>query len=160
MDHRGKGGFRSNKDRPSKREGTCRNPDSSGNLQHTANKILATGGEEEEERKLTPPPPTHTPELDQKMFDCTFSPPHRLAREQHSVVLLPVQESTPRTRLSFATSELASSPGTGNMASLNPFAGNYGEASRTGPLQRQLEDPGEGWTFQGKRRLPVRILSP
>jgi len=93
------------------------------------------------------------------MFDCTVSPPHRLTREQNGTVLLSVQESTPKTRLSFATSELASSLGTGNMASLNPFAGNLGEASRTGLLQRQLEDPGEGWTFQGKRRLPVRIFS-
>jgi hypothetical protein len=62
--------------------------------------------------------------------------------------------------LSFATSELASSPGNGNIASLNPFAGNFGETVRTDLLQRQLEDPGEGWTFQGKRKLPVRIFSP
>jgi hypothetical protein len=94
------------------------------------------------------------------MFDCTVSPPHRLAREQNDTVLLSVQESNPRTRLSFATSKLASSPGFGNMANLNPFAGNFGEASRTGLLQSQLEDPGEGWTFQNNRRLPVRILSP
>jgi hypothetical protein len=62
--------------------------------------------------------------------------------------------------LSFATSELASSPGNGNIASLNPFAGNFGETVRIDLLQRQLEDPGEGWTFQGKRRFPVKIFSP
>jgi hypothetical protein len=62
--------------------------------------------------------------------------------------------------LSFATSELASSLGIGNMANFNPFAGNLGETIRTDLLQRQLEDPGEGWTFQGKRRMLVRLLSP
>jgi hypothetical protein len=93
------------------------------------------------------------------MFDCTISPSHRSAREQHSVVPLPAQEFTPRTKLSFVTLELASSPEIGNLASLNPFARNLGEASRSSPLQKQLEDPGEGWTFQGKRRLPVKILS-
>jgi hypothetical protein len=30
---------------------------------------------------------------------------------------------------------------------------------RTDFLQRQLEDLEEGWTFQGKRRMPVRLLS-
>jgi hypothetical protein len=81
-------------------------------------------------------------------------------REQKDTVLHPIQDSTPRTRLSFAISELTSPPGSGNLANLNPFAGNPGEASRSGMLQIQQEDPGEGWTFQGKRRLPVRLLSP
>ncbi|CAM6059114.1 unnamed protein product [Sphagnum tenellum] len=94
------------------------------------------------------------------MFKCTVSPPHRLTREQQGTAIPLDQEFTPRTRLSFATSELASSPRNGNIASLNPFAGNFGETVRTDFLQRQLENPGEGWTFQGKRRLPVRILSP
>jgi hypothetical protein len=61
--------------------------------------------------------------------------------------------------LSFATSELASSPGNGNIASLNPFAGNFGETVIIYLLQRQLENLGEGWTFQGKKRFLVRILS-
>jgi hypothetical protein len=43
------------------------------------------------------------------------------------------------------------------MANLNPFEG---ETIKTDLLQGQLEDPREGWTFQGKRRLPVRIFSP
>jgi len=162
---RGKGGICANKDHPSKGEGTGRNPHSSGNLQHTARETHATGEEEEKKKKLTPPPlppplPTHTPELDQKMADYTVSPPHRLTRDQQGTIIPLVQESTPRTRLSFATSELASSPGIGNMANLNPFAGNLGEMIRTDLLHRQLEDPEEGWTFQGKRRLPVRLLSP
>jgi len=159
-DQRGKGGIRPHKDHLSKEEGTGRSPYSPGNLQHTASKAFATGGEEEKERKLAPPPPTHTSDSNQKMSDCTISPPHRLAKEQKGIVLLSIQESTPRTRLSFTTSELASSSGSGDLANLNPFAGNYGEASRTGLLQSQLEDPGEGWTFQGKRRLPVRLLPP
>ncbi|CAK9274809.1 unnamed protein product [Sphagnum jensenii] len=159
-DQRSKGSIRPHKDRPSKEEGTGRNPYSSGNLQHTASKAIATDGEGEKERKSTPPPPTHTSDSDQKMSDCTISPPHRTTREQKGTVLHPIQDSTPRTRLSFAILELTSSPGSGDLANLNPFAGNSGEASRSGLLQIQQEDPGEGWTFQGKRRLPVRLLSP
>jgi hypothetical protein len=94
------------------------------------------------------------------MVDYIVSPPHRLTRDQQGTVIPPVQESTPRARLSFATLELASSPGIGNMANLNPFAGNLGERIRIDLLHRQLEDPGEGWTFQGKRRLPIKLLSP
>jgi hypothetical protein len=94
------------------------------------------------------------------MFECIVSPPHKLTREQLGTTILPAQESTPRTRLSFATSELASFPRNGNIASLNMFAENLGETVRTELLQRRLEDPGEGWTFQGQRRFPVRILSP
>ncbi|CAK9254738.1 unnamed protein product [Sphagnum jensenii] len=153
MGQQDNGGTRSGKDDPNKGERTGRKPHNSVNLPHTASKSLATNGEKEKEKKLAPPSPlSRAPELDQNMFECTVSPPHRLTREQ--------QESTPRTRLSFATSELASSPGNGNIANLNPFAGNFGEAGRTDLLQRQLEDPGEGWTFQGKRSFPVRILSP
>jgi hypothetical protein len=159
-DKRGKGGIRPHKDRPSKEEGTGRRPYSSGNLQHTANKAFATGGEEEKERKSATPPPTHASDSDQKMSDCTISSPHRTAREQKGTILHPIQDSIPRTRLSFAISELTSPPGPGDLANLNPFAGNSGEASRTGLLQIQQEDPGEGSTFQGKRRLPVRLLSP
>jgi len=127
-----------------------------------ASNCLATSGEEEKKKKLAPPPPpsTHAPELDQKMFECTVSPPHRLTREQQGTTIPLDQEFAPRARLSFVTSELASSPGNGNTANLNPFAGNFGETVRTDLLQRQLEDPGEGWTFQGKRRMPVRLLSP
>ncbi|CAK9253698.1 unnamed protein product [Sphagnum jensenii] len=132
----------------------------SGNLQHTASKAFTTGGEEEKERKPAPPPPTHASDSDQKMFDCTISPPHRTTREQKGTVLHPAQDSTSRTRLPFAISELTSSPGSGDRANLNPFARNSGEASRSELLQSQQEDPREGWTFQGKRRLPVRLLSP
>ncbi|CAK9861924.1 unnamed protein product [Sphagnum jensenii] len=94
------------------------------------------------------------------MVECTVSPPHRVTREQQGTTIPPGQEFTPRTRLSFTTSELASSPGNGNTTSLNPFAGNFGGMRKTNFLQRQLKDPGEGWTFQGKRRMPVRLLSP
>jgi hypothetical protein len=59
--------------------------------------------------------------------------------------------------LAFATSKLANTPGNGNMANLNPFER---ETIKIDLFQGQLEDPGEGWTFQGKRRLLVRILSP
>jgi hypothetical protein len=86
-------------------------------------------------------------------------PPHKLNREQQGISILPTHEFTPRTRLSFATSKLANSPVNGNIASFNPFAGNIGETVRTNILQKQLEDPGKGWTFQGKKKLPIRILS-
>jgi len=160
MGQQDNGGTCSGKEDPNKGEGTSRNPHSSVNLQHMASKSLATSGEEEKKKKLVPPPPTHAPELDQKMFECTVSLPHRLTREQQGTTILPAQESTPRTRLSFATSKLASSPRNGNIASLNPFERNFGEMVRTDLLQRQLEDPREGWTFQGKRRFLVKILSP
>ncbi len=57
MDQQGNGGTRSNKDHPSKGEGTGRNPYSSGNLQHTTSKAFASGGEEEKKKKLAPPLP-------------------------------------------------------------------------------------------------------
>ncbi|CAK9271258.1 unnamed protein product [Sphagnum jensenii] len=63
-DQRGKGGIRPHKDRPSKEEGTGRNPYNSSNLQHTASKAFATSGEEEKERKSAPPPPTHASDSD------------------------------------------------------------------------------------------------
>ncbi|CAM6019479.1 unnamed protein product [Sphagnum balticum] len=158
MDQRGNGGTRLNKDRPSKGEGTGRNLDSSGNLQRTTNKTLASGGEEEKKKNpAPPPPPVPTPDLDRKMFDYTVSPPHRLTKEHQGTITLPVQESTPKTKLSFATLELASTPGNGNIANINPFEG---KTIRIDLLHGQMEEPGEGWTFQGKRRLPVRILSP
>jgi hypothetical protein len=47
-----------------------------------------------------------------------------------------------------------------NIANSNPFAGNIRETVRTEVLQKQFEDPREGWTFQGKKKLPIRILSP
>jgi hypothetical protein len=114
----------------------------------------------EKKKKLAPLPPTHTPGLDQKMFECIASPPHRLNREQQGISILPTYESTPRTRLSFTTSNLANSPVNGNIANYNPFARNIGETVRTDILHKQLEDPGEGWTFQGKKKLPIKILSP
>jgi hypothetical protein len=128
-DQRGKGGIR-----PSKEEG-------------------------EKERKLAPPPPTHAPDPDQRMSEHAISPPHRTAREQKGTDLLPVQESPSRTRLSFATSELINPPGFGDLANFNPFARNSGEASIIEMPHSQPEDSGEGWTFQGKKRLPVRLLS-
>ncbi len=57
--------------------------------------------------------------------------------------------------MSFATSDLANSPVNGNIASFNPFVGNIGETIRTNILQKQLEDLGEGWTFQGKKNCPL-----
>jgi hypothetical protein len=58
------------------------------------------------------------------------------------------------------TLELANSPVNGNIASFNPFAGNIREMVRTDILHKQLEDPRKGWTFQGKKKLSIRILSP
>ncbi len=160
MSQQNNDGTRSGKDDPNKAEGTDKNPHGPRNLQHEVSKNLVTSGEAEKKKKLAPFPPTHTPGLDQKMSECIASPPHRLNREHQGIYILPIHESTPRTRLSFATSELANSPVNGNIASFNPFARNIGETVRTNILQKQLEDPGEGWTFQGKNKLPIRILSP
>jgi hypothetical protein len=153
-------GTRSGKDDPNKAKGTDRNPHGLGNLQHEVSKNLATSGEAEKKKKLVPLPPTHTPRLDQKMTECIASLPHILNKEQQGISILPTHEFTPKTRLSFATLELANSPVNGNITSFNRVAGNIGETVRTDILQKQLEDPGEGWTFQGKKKLPIRILSP
>ncbi len=147
------GGAHTSKNNPNKGEGMGRNLQSSGNLNRIASNSLTTSGEEEKKKKLAP-------ELDHKMSKCTVSLSHRLTRGQQGTTIPLDQEFTPRTKLSFVTSELASSPGIENTASLNPFAGNFGETGRTDFLQRQLEDPGEGWTFQGKRRMPIKLLSP
>jgi hypothetical protein len=47
-----------------------------------------------------------------------------------------------------------------NIANSNPFIGNIGETVRIEVLQKRFEDPEEGWTFQGKKKLPIKILSP
>jgi hypothetical protein len=150
MDQRSNGGTNFNKDHPSKGERMGRNPHNSGNLQHTANKALASGGEKEKEKNPTPPSPAPTPDRDQKMFDCTVSPPHRLTREHQGTITHPVQESTPKTKLSFATSELANTPGNGNMANLNLFEG---KTIRTDLLQGQLEDPGGGMDLSRQKKV-------
>jgi hypothetical protein len=62
--------------------------------------------------------------------------------------------------LSFATSDLANSPTKGNITSFNPFEGNIGEAVKTNILQKQLEDPREGWTFQGKKKITYQDTLP
>jgi hypothetical protein len=156
MDQRGEGGTSANKVHTIKSERIGRNPPNSGILQHAASKTLASGGTEEKEKK-PPPSSTSTPDLDQKMSECTVSPPHRLAREHQDTINQSGQEATPRTKLHFATPELANTPGSGSKEALNPFEGN---TIRTDLLQGQMEDPGEGWTFQGKRRVPGKIHTP
>jgi hypothetical protein len=63
-----------------------RNPPNSGILQHAARITHAPGGIEEKEEKKPPPSSTSTPDLDQKMSECTVSPPHRLAREHQDTI--------------------------------------------------------------------------
>jgi hypothetical protein len=136
------------------------NPLSSENSQHSTGKAFVPNGEEEKEKRpARPPTTTHTSDLDMKMFDfdCIVSPPHRLTREHQDPFTLSTEEFTPRTRLSFANSGVDNTPRNGNVTNLNPFEG---EEIRTDLLQGQREDLGEGWTFQGKRRLPVKLLSP
>ncbi len=143
--------------KPSKVEGTDITLHCPENLQHPANKNFATRGEVEKKKKLLPLPPTHTLELDQEMSKHIASPPHRQNREQQGLATLPTHESTPRTRLSFATSDLAYTMENGNKAGVNPFAKDNGEAVRTDFLQKRLEDSREGWTFQGKKKnCPLR----
>jgi hypothetical protein len=80
--------------------------------------ICPSKEEGEKERKLASPPPTHALDPDQRMSEHAISSPHRTAREQKGTDLLPVQESPPRTRLSFATSELTNPPGSGKLQPL------------------------------------------
>ncbi len=47
----------------------------------------------------------------------------------------------------------------GKTASDNPFAETGEEAHRTDRLQKLNEDLRGGWTFQGKKKLPIRIVS-
>jgi hypothetical protein len=140
MDQQDKGGTSVNKVHTFKGERMGRNPPNSGILQHAASKVLAPDGKEEREEK-PPPSSAPTPDLDQKMSECTVSPPHRLAREHQDIINHSGQESTPRTKLHFATPELASTHGSGSMETLNPFEG---KTIRTDLFQGQLEDPGEG----------------
>jgi hypothetical protein len=75
MDQQGNRGTCSNKDHPSKGEGTGRNPYSSGNLQHMTSKAFAFGGEEEKKKKLAPPP-TLAPSLSHQIWirRCSIAP--------------------------------------------------------------------------------------
>jgi hypothetical protein len=59
--------------------------------------------------------------------------------------------------LSFANSGVDNVSGNGNAVNLNPFEG---KEVKKDLLHGQPEDLGEEWTFQGKRRLPVKLLSP
>jgi len=127
-----------------------------------ASNCLATSGEEEKKKKLAPPPPpsTHAPELDQKMFECTVSPPHRLTREQQGTTIPLDQEFAPRARLSFVTSELASSPGNGNTANLNPFAGNFGETVRTDSPPKTTRGSRRGMDLPRQKKDARQVTLP
>jgi hypothetical protein len=47
----------------------------------------------------------------------------------------------------------------GKTVSDNPFAETGEEAHRTDRLQKLNEDLRGRWTFQGKKKLPIRIVS-
>jgi hypothetical protein len=153
-------GAHSNKEHPNKGKGTDRKLLSSENPQYSTGKAFDPDGEEEKgKRPALPPTTTHTSDLDMKMsdLDCTVSPSHRLTSEHQDSFTFSTQDFAPRTRLSFSNPGIVNTSGNGNVTNLNPFEG---EEIRTDLLHGQREDLGEGWTFQGKRRLPVKLLSP
>ncbi len=105
------------------------------------------------------PPPAYTHELDQEMVEHIASPPHLQNRAQQGIPPLPNHESTPRTRLNFEITDPAKTPADGKITSDNPFVEASEDAHRTDLLQKLHEDLSEGWTFQGRKKLPVRIVS-
>jgi hypothetical protein len=94
------------------------------------------------------------------MVEHIASPPHLHNRAHQGISPLPNHESTPRTILNFEITDPALTSADGKTASDNPFAEASEEAHRTDLLQKLHEDLNGGWTFQGKKKLPVRIVSP
>jgi hypothetical protein len=79
-------------------------------------------------------------------------PPYRQKDEQQGLYILPIPKFSPRARLCFGPSDLVNTQEDGNITRSNPFTGNAGETVRTDSPQKRLEDPEEGWTFQGKKK--------
>jgi len=109
---------------------------------------------------MVAPPTVHALGLDQEMAEHTASPPHLLKRTQQGTSLLSNHESTPRTRLNFGITGPAITLTNGKTVSENPFTETGEEAHRTNRLQKLNEDLRGGWTFQGKKKLSIRIVSP
>ncbi len=126
---------------------------------HAASKNLAPIGGAAKEGKMVAPPPAHALGLDQEMAEHTASPPHLLKRTQQGTSPLSNHESTPRARLNFGITGPAITPADGKTESDNPFTTGE-EAHRTDCLQKLNEDLRGGWTFQGRKKLPIRIVSP
>jgi hypothetical protein len=106
------------------------------------------------------PPSACSPGWDQEMADHSTSLPHLQSRAPQGIPPIPVHEATPRTRLNFEITDPASTPTDGKTTSFNPFAEDGEEARRTDLLQKPHEDTSGGWTFQGKKKLPAKIISP
>jgi hypothetical protein len=109
---------------------------------------------------MVAPPPAHALDLDQEMAKHIASPPHLLKRTQQGISPLSNHESTPKARLNFGITSSAITPADGKIANDNPFAKTGEEAHRTDHLQKLNEDLKGGWTFQGRKKLPIRIISP
>ncbi len=62
--------------------------------------------------------------------------------------------------MNFGITSSAITPADGKTASDNPFAKTGEEAHRTDRLQKLNEDLRGGWTFQGRKKLSIRIVSP
>ncbi|CAN5974121.1 unnamed protein product [Sphagnum jensenii] len=127
---------------------------------HVASKNLAPRGGAAKEGKMVAPPPAHALGLDQEMAEHIASSPYLLKRTQQGTSPLSNHESTPKARLNFGIIGPAITPVDGKTASDNPFAETSEEAHRTDCLQKLNEDLRGGWTFQGRKKLPIRIVSP
>jgi hypothetical protein len=94
------------------------------------------------------------------MAEHTTSPPHLLKKVQQGTSPLSNHESTPRARLNFGITGPAITSTDGKTAIDNPFAETGEEAHRTDRLQKLNEDLRGGWTFQGRKKLSIRIIFP
>ncbi|CAK9190474.1 unnamed protein product [Sphagnum troendelagicum] len=109
---------------------------------------------------MVAPPLAHALGLDQEMAEHTASPPHLLKRTQQGTSLLSNHESTPRAKLNFGIIGPAITPTDGKTASDNPFTETAEEAHRIDHLQKLNKDLRGAWTFQGRKKLSIRIVSP
>ncbi len=158
----GKIGNRPSKSDPSKAKTTEGNPHGPGKPQRMTNRGLAnkdTKGEEDKREKLVPPP-DHTPGSDQVMGESIASPPHKQDRVGQGTSPRGAHDHITRTRLSFVTSETANPPAKDVTACLNPFARDQEGEGGTDAPQRRMEDLGEGWIFQGRKKTPAKMCPP
>jgi hypothetical protein len=86
--------------------------------------------------------------------------PKEALQTQQGTSPLSNHESTPRARLNFGITGPAITSADRKTVSDNPFAETSEEAHITDHLQKLNEDLKGGWTFQGRKKLPIRIVSP
>jgi hypothetical protein len=109
------------------------------------------------------PPPIRTPDSDQGEGE-----PSTISPSGHRILIrdpppLPTPVFSPRSKMLLVTADLEMTQAKEPQANSNPFAGSPGGLPISNAQSKGLEGPGEGWSFQGKKKkqnLPVKIHSP